>query len=234
MRKMMIICPSRGRPDRCLEMAKSFRATSSIACLKVLIDFDDPLINEYDKVGQYASIIKDFRKTTTERINDSWKGASECFKFFGVTNDDFIYRTDRWDEMLLASLDAFGGSGIAYGNDLLQGIRIPTTSLISRDIIEALGWLQMPRLIHLYGDNVWAHIGNRVGCLLYRQDVIIEHRHFHAGKSVEDETYKRTNSSKMYDDDRANFIKWLYNECRDDIEKVKGVVEKTRLFIRNQ
>ena len=228
--KILVICPSRGRPEQCRDMVESFLATSKRSSLRLLLDNDDPLLNKYHElIRGRASCVISIQSTITNLINDNWKHSADCFRWFSVTNDDFIYRTDGWDEKLLASLEAYGGgTGIVYGNDLLQGVRMPTTSIVSRDIVEALGWLQMPRLIHLFGDNVWSHIGQKAECLFYRPDVIIEHKHFFGGKAVEDEIYKHTNSRSMYDADKANFIKWLYAESLVDIDKVKALVERKR------
>jgi hypothetical protein len=228
--KILVICPSRGRPAQCREMVDSFLATSKMSSLRLCLDNDDPQLDQYrEGIRGRVSYTISIQNTITNLINDNWKYSADCFKWFCVTNDDFVYRSEGWDEKLIASLKAYGGgTGIVYGNDLLQGVHMPTTSIVSRDIVEALGWLQMPRLIHLFGDNVWKHLGQRAECLYYRPDVIIEHKHFYGGKAVEDEIYKRTNARSMYDADKANFIKWLYAESPGDIEKVKALVEKNR------
>ena len=211
-------------------MVDSFLATSKRSSLRLLLDNDDPMLDEYlATIKGRVSYVISLQDTITNLVNDNWKYSAECFQWFSVTNDDFVYQTDGWDEKLLASLETYGGgTGIAYGNDLLQGVRMPTTSIVSRDIVEALGWLQMPRLIHLFGDNVWSHIGKKAECLFYRPDVVIEHRHFHSRKSLEDATYQITNSKQMYDADKANYIKWLYTESPADIDKVRAVVERNR------
>lgn len=185
---------------------------------------DDPCLDEYRDTIKNVSYTIDFQKPTTQILNEHWKFSAECFKYFSATNDDFIYRTKDWDLKLRNSMIPNKGLGIAYGNDLLQGINMPTTSIISREIVEALGWLQMPTLTHLFGDNVWHVIGRETKCIHYCKDVIIEHKHPFTGKVEKDETFHRTNSQSNYETDQRAFIKWLQEHKTSDIAKVKQVL----------
>lgn len=206
-------------------MIDSFLQTSRISSLSIALDNDDPCLDEYREIikGRVHYTI-DFRKTCTEIINSKWQFSADCFKYFSVTNDDFIFRTVDWDLKLVGTIKLHGGFGIAYGNDLLAGIQIPTMSVISREIVQELGWLQLPALSHLFGDNVWAEIGRKAECLHYRDDVIIEHMHVFGRKMEKDETFLRTNSAEMYRVDEAAFVEWLQNKSKSDIEKVKNLL----------
>jgi len=222
-----VICPTRGRPKQCLEMVDSFLATSKMSRLKIYLDMDDPCLYEYlDLVSGKVPCVIDQRKTITQIINEAQGFAPECFGWFSVTNDDFVYKTDAWDVKLVGEIQLHGGIGIAYGNDLLQGVNMPTTSVVSREIVQALGWLQMPRLTHLFGDNVWKAIGQAAGCLHYRPDVIIEHKHYFGHKAQQDDIYKNTNSRAMYDKDGLAFHFWSTQEGIEDIRKVKNLLQK--------
>ena len=221
-KRILVLCPSRSRPRECLRMVDSFNATAKRSSLHLLLDMDDPCLDEYRLLvgGKVGSIVVDFQQTITKLINSNWGFSADCFRWFSVTNDDFVYRTDGWDEQLIAR-----GPGIAYGNDLCAGVNMPTTSIISREIVEALGWLQLPTLTHLYGDCVWKHIGTEAKCLFYSKDVIIEHCHYFSNKAVKDETYRRTNSDEMYSRDSEAFKKWKLERASDDVEKIKAVLK---------
>lgn len=224
-KEVLVICPSRGRPKMCGEMIDSFIKTSKISSLTIALDNDDPFLYEYIDVfkGRVPYTI-DIRKSTTEIINSKWRYCSDCYKYFSVINDDFIYHTEGWDEKLALMIKLHKGKGIAYGNDLLAKSSIPTTSIISKDIVKAVGWLQLPTLEHLYGDNVWKYIGEKSGCLYYNDSVVIEHKHVFSGKMIADETHKRTNDRYMYIKDNNAFLEWINNQSKEDIEKVKGVL----------
>lgn len=216
------------------EMIESFYKTSCMSVLKLLLDDNDPQLPEYLK------ILKDFpnvlysigmQKPVTILINDCWnlvKNSSiqDNVRWLSVTNDDFVYRTNTWDLTMISELRLHGGYGISYGNDLLQGVNMPTTSIVSREIVEELGWLQMPSLTHLFGDNVWQTIGVNCNCLFYHPGIIIEHKHYFAKKALQDEIYLKTNSRAMYDVDQLAFTNWVMNQARMDIRKVKSLLEK--------
>lgn len=106
-------------------------------------------------------------------------------------DDDHWPVTPGWDRLYLNALDALGGTGVVYGNDLHQGERLPTVPGLSADIVRELGWYAPPQLGHLFCDNYWLELGRRSGRLSYMPDVIIEHRHPDAGKASNDDTYQQ-------------------------------------------
>lgn len=233
MNEVIVICCSRGRPKMLEMMMQSFSKTSKISSLWVLLDGDDPYLEENIQRIRWADGQLNYSygspNTTTELINNelNFKKWQKKHKFYCVTNDDFIYHTDGWDVILTDEIKSKGKVGIAYGNDMLQGKNMPTTSVISREIVEALGWLQLPTLKHLYGDNVWKTIGTGANCLYYRPDVIIEHKHYFAKKVAQDETFLKTNSKEMYQRDQLAFVKWMTEQSKADIEKVKMLCEQS-------
>lgn len=224
MKQIIVICPSRGRPKMLGEMIQSFLKTSKISMLTIGLDSDDPYLHEYMRIlkDQDSSIqfIVLKPRTTTQIINEIAFLPSEA-KFLSVTNDDFIYHTDGWDVILTEEIKSRGKVGIAYGNDLLQNQNMPTTNVISSEIIKTLGWLQLPTLTHLYGDSVWGYLGRQAECLYHRPDVIIEHKHYFSKKVLKDETFLRTNSTEMYNRDHEAFADWVANQSKSDIEKIK-------------
>lgn len=231
MNEVLVICCSRGRPERLREMIESFLKTSKISSLIIALDIDDPsreenvsTIEKYTPQGIKYTL--NIPITTTFLINKKYFLDGFETRFYSVTNDDFIYHTEGWDVILTDEIKSKGKVGISYGNDMLQGKNMPTTSVISREIVEALGWLQLPTLTHLYGDNVWKVIGTGANCLYYRPDVIIEHKHYFAKKVEQDETFLRTNSREMYQHDQLAFVKWMTEQSKLDIEKVKMLCGK--------
>lgn len=205
------------------EMIQSFESNSVISDLYVMLDNCDPLLNDYSSClrDTKASYSITPRTSCTNKINAH---INYNYEFMSVTNDDFIYKTPAWDLKLISEIKLSGKHGIAYGNDLCAGVHIPTTSIISREIVEALGWLQLPGLKHLFGDNVWGHIGNAIRCIYYCPDVIIEHHHVFAKKMPADGTYRYTNSNEMYAHDEKVFTEWITTQSKIDIQKVKAIL----------
>lgn len=222
-RKLLVICPSRARALRAQEMLRSFAECSSCdAGLLFCIDEDDKECDAYRNVfqNQCAYLIMP-RQTTTRIFNTVAVKLLPHYKYYSQTNDDFFYHTKDWDKILVEEIETLsGGWGIAYGNDLKEGKNMPTTSVISGNIVQTLGWLQMPWLTHLYGDNAWKTLGRKIGRFHYCQDVIIEHKHYHINKSELDATYKQTNSTLRYRVDRLFFELWRLTLAQLEAQKI--------------
>lgn len=120
-------------------------------------------------------------------------------------DDDHWPLTRHWDQDYLNALDQLGGTGVVYGNDLLQGERLPTVPGLSTNIVLELGWYAPPQLEHWHCDDFWRELGARAGRLKYLPETIIEHRHPQAGKAQRDAIYAAggENAERIARDGRA-------------------------------
>lgn len=183
------------------------------------------MLESFHKTAKVSDIIVNTeRRSITGIINDIFKD-NPGYDFYHITNDDFVYKTDGWD-LIFANLLNFKGGGIAYGDDKMSK-GIPTAPFISREIAEAVGWLQMPTLKHLYGDTVWKYIGEKLNRLYYVKDVVIKHNHYMNNSAERDAVYERTNSTEMYRKDQAAYREWVKHEATNDINYVE--LEMSRL-----
>lgn len=128
----------------------------------------------------------------------------------GFMGDDHRPRTIGWDRSYLDALIGMG-TGIVYGNDLLQRQNIPTQVAMTSDIIRQLGFMCPTVLKHMYADNFWLELGHGAGCIQYLPDTIVEHMHPVAGKADWDENYIRvdgfTNQDKIaWEEYRAHHL----------------------------
>jgi hypothetical protein len=136
--------------------------------------------------------------------------------------DDHRPLTDHWDTDLLSEIAKLGGTGIAYGNDLLQGANLPTAPVVSSNIVTALGWLCEPSLAHYCVDNVWKDLGQGADCLAYREDVVIEHCHPFVGKAPPDATHNEAMAGDYLD--QQAYDAWAATRRADDVRTVAEVV----------
>ena len=143
------------------------------------------------------------------------------YRTFASLGDDHVPRTPGWDRLLLEAIDAMGGTGMAYGDDLLQGAALPTFVVMSADIVAALGWVCEPSMRHYNLDNVWQDLGRGAGCLAYRDDVIVEHMHPGASKAPFDDTYAE--DSPHWPQDLTAYQAWRQLRMADDIAKITAL-----------
>lgn len=135
----------------------------------------------------------------------------------GVLGDDNRFRSVAWDIEFMGALES---GGIAWGDDGVQGERLPTAWFMTLNIVKALGWVANPALNHFYLDNSVLELGRAANCLHYLPDIKIEHLHFSFGKSALDETYVHTMA--VGSGDNSRFYGWLSSpQFNIEVEKVK-------------
>lgn len=209
--ELAVIVPSRNRPQAVHQLATSFASTcSSWTSLILVVDEDDQDLEEYrDAVASvyptYAAIQLLVQGDGGNMITGCNVGAARALEMtsgaIGFMGDDHRPRTRGWDRAYIDTLKA--KPGIVYGNDLLQGEYLPTQFAVSARIVENLGFLAPPTLVHLYMDDYWLRMGRLCECVTYLPDVIVEHMHPAAGKVDSDAGYERVNAAEINQGDRA-------------------------------
>jgi hypothetical protein len=206
MNEMAVIVPTRGRPQNVRRIMEAWALTRAEATLWLGVDTDDETFDAAMVNAWIDEFGVDVRATSLKRtymngtLNAIAIEAAAEYEFLGFMGDDHCPRTNRWDRIVVEELDRLG-TGIVYGNDLLQRATLPTAVFMTSDIVKALGYFSPPDLHHLYCDNSWRDWGQGIKRYSYLPDVIVEHMHYQIGKAEEDEGYTRVNSPEMYEHD---------------------------------
>lgn len=204
----MYLVPTRGRPENALRLAHAFTETASAdARLVFLVDDDDPKLTEYHNVltGTATDGLR-FGYQVGPRLRlggtlNLWAPRYALdYGAIGFMGDDHLPITQNWDQELAAEIMRNSG-GLAYGNDLIQGANLPTAVLMDAAIVRALGYMVPPGLTHMYLDNFWRDLGQALGKLAYRADVIIQHLHPLTQQVAWDEGYIEVAQFMGPDDD---------------------------------
>ncbi len=236
-----VVIPSRGRPERAWDAVDAALGLAALPSTHVMlaIDDDDPRLDDYlarqypnGPGGGWSRLVLSGSETgnlvratnsasryvaTTDHIAEQYGVAT----IIGNLGDDHMVRTEGWDAVIE---NALRSPGIAYGDDLLQGERLPTAPFISTRIVNALGWYALPSCRHMYIDDAWKAIGNELGILRYRPEVVIEHVHPGAGKVETDDGYARADSSTTRD--LAAYQQWRNTTFFDDVLNVRRALRR--------
>lgn len=239
MSDLLVIVPSRGRPESVARVARAWVDTGAheAASLVFAIDADDPRYGGYfdqelpgaDVSTQVSFVWAQTWKPMVHKLNEGALAAATDGGWAGIAfmGDDHLPRTKHWPAMLLAALDQLG-SGIVYGRDGIQNRNLPTWWAMTPDIIRALGRMVPADVEHLYCDNAIKDLGEQAGCLRYLPDVLIEHMHPVVGKAPMDAGYARVNAGAQYQRDRAAYERWKTAQLPMDAGIVRTLRDKAR------
>lgn len=230
---LVVIVPTRGRPEAAVELRAVFEATTTADTqLCFVIDkrdvdgiYDYPFEHNAATVWQESTtMVEALNLCALDLIDPRQPLGGVLGNPFavGFMGDDHRPRTRGWDERYLEKLRELG-TGMVFGDDLIQHGNLPTQIAMTSDIVRALGWMAPPDLIHMYVDNWWLQLGMRTGCIRYLPDVVVEHVHPVTGKVEWDEGHTRVNHPSMYQRDAATFARLQALELPRAVGKVRAM-----------
>jgi hypothetical protein len=227
MNQLAILVPTRGRPNNLARLQHAFTETCEAATrLVALVDDDDPELPAYQALADQLRGEPFFRLEIGPRLRlgptlnvagPKWAARSSVVGFMG---DDHVPRTAGWDTHYAAELVQLG-TGLVYGNDLIQGEALPTQVAMTSDIVLATGCMVPPGAVHLWLDNAWLALGRALGAITYLPDVVVEHVHPIAGRAQWDAGYAECNTDALMDADRAVFEAWQQNDLPRWVQQIR-------------
>ena len=229
---VVVVIPSRGRPKAAKQAIDAIRDCAVLVSTTVVlvVDDDDPCRDEYvalrpfytgsSRIAAEVSVVvlrgdetgSLIRATNTisRRI-----ASADPEAIIGNLNDDHRVRSrgfDRWVTEALAK------PGIAYGDDLIHGERLPSAPFVSAAIVNALGWYFLPTAEHMYGDDALRVLGLALKRIHYLPELIVEHLHPAVHKGEWDDGYERAYAS--VEADKAAFNDWHARFLKRDLRAV--------------
>jgi len=240
-KKLLVMCPSRGRANKIGKMIKSFEDTADREHteLNILLDDNDSDLEKYkNNVPSWVKLSVYEKGVNTSSFS---KVVNRCFEenkdyeFYCVTADDIIFLTKGWDKRFCnknkftTGIDdniakKYEGKEFSIPNVIVKGF--PTICGMDGDIVRALGWIALPCLIHGAIDFVWYWVAKRLHALQIEEDIHwVQNSAFYGNEEV-DETFKVSNSFETKTRDCDAFTYWLKYECNDDLYRVKKNCEE--------
>lgn len=222
MNDMAVIVPSRGRPNNISRLYKAMQDTGARVDLYVGVDADDPNVQDYINLARedLCIVVSKERKRFGPTLNTIAKEICDTYDYLAWMGDDHLPKTKGWDQEYRNALYDMG-TGIVYGNDLVQGINIPTQMGFTPNIVRALGYAVPDGFIHLFIDNYFLELGKAIGGVKYLENVIVQHLHPCVGNAEQDLTYLEANSPENWSNDQRRFHQYMTEELQSDVEKIK-------------
>lgn len=208
-------------------MVQAWRKLSLSSDLIIYLDDDDPEAPNYRRYKDPRITVEVGPRRRLVAATNYGVETHPDYEYYGSMGDDHIPMTEGWDTKLIERIESNNGWGIAYGDDLLKHEQLPTACIMSANIIQAIGYMCLPALIHLYVDDFWKELGAATGMLFYEPSVVVEHVHPFGGKVPMDEGYKESNSIANFNHDHEVFIDWKNNQKQTDIERIRTALLQT-------
>lgn len=227
MKTISVLCPTRGRPDRCAAFARSaveLAAFPERVEVLVRVSQDDPAIAEYGQlsvprthwwypegVTHYPEGIEFLRE----------RAGGEVF-FCG--SDDSLFRTRGWDLAVDAAFEKYPDDLlVAYANNG-QGRQKCEQFFTTRRWVQVVGWLMRREYEHFCCDQDVEAIATAVDRLVFLKGVTVEHLHKKYGKAPDDATYQRVRgTSGTNERDLATFDR-LRSQRSQAVARLRAVL----------
>lgn len=234
-RELLVIVPTRGRPHNIERVIEAWGKTGAWECARLLlaVDADDPA-----RAGYYALLgpeaehgfeLFEVRQwmPMVHKLNVAAMNILPHVdqRFVAFMGDDHVPRSKGWARRYCEELDEMG-TGIVFGNDLVQGQKLCTQWAMTTDIVQALGKMVPAPVEHMYCDNSIMDLGRELGIIRYLPDVRIEHAHPVAGRGAWDAGYERVNSREQYRKDHRIYQQWRRDGLPRDAEIVRKLIEE--------
>lgn len=233
--RALMICCTKGRPDRIQEMLSSYKNTKGLNTTDMIffLDKNDKRLAEYDSVLTGRQVFVEDPNYQTPMFNLTCKLLYPNYDYYGLINDDHVFRTKNWDIELIKTIkEKGGGFGLAHANALWHDsdviCRHPSAFLISANIIKALSYAIYPELRHFKLDTYFRDLTEPLGLLFFREDVIIEHMHLHVGKALIDDNYIWGYCAEEQAWGENKFAKWKLLYSERDRRLIKKAINKNK------
>jgi hypothetical protein len=175
-RDLLVVTPTRARPERIMRLASSINrtATAKTDLIVGLDDDDDTAAEVVEALKPYGvQCMRGPRAGLGPWSNTLVQAGFGDYKAYASLGDDHVPRTLGWDAECLSQLDAMGGGYVVPNGLLSPGL--PEQVVISAPVVEALGWLCLPSLDHWYVDRAWYDFATITQRYRWLDKVMVEH-----------------------------------------------------------
>jgi hypothetical protein len=175
---LLVMVPTRGRPEQCQRLLGSFRETASPETdILFILDPDDEDTYAGVEWGDAPHGVLAPRGCLRDKLNQAAESCADTYDALMWCGDDHVFRTPGWDRLMLAALEQIGGHGWVYP-ETVRRRDVPEIWMSSTALVEALGWFFPPMVSHFCGDNAIAELGKRAGLIRGCPEAVVEHLHY--------------------------------------------------------
>jgi hypothetical protein len=200
--KIAILVPSRERMNRRLTLLTSIiTSVNDINNVNIYfgVDKDDPtrdLIYKVSKAIPCVRIVDIDNNGEFIGLGKMWNiCVNNCNEeIISMIGDDMVFKTPNWDLEIIKEFTSNCPDDkikAVHCNDDCHGAKLAVNLFCHRKYVEVMGQFMREEFKINWVDQ-WLHqVFNAFGRLKYREDIMIEHRHWVLGKNPKDRTAER-------------------------------------------
>lgn len=166
---IVILCPSRDRPEKCLRMIKSVKGKASI--LAAVSPEDD------ERYGFVNRSVMPELLPTAQKWNYLALQAmgNPDNKLFMLGSDDMYFETDGWAEALINHYNSLENKIHVYALQDSRDSQGTPHPIVTREFIDAIGYFVPPVFLHWFVDSWLVDIGKSNQCFTHLRDFKLVH-----------------------------------------------------------
>ena len=144
MTSLLVMVPVRNRPEKIPGLIESYEknTTRDDTELMFISDGDDDSYQDTDW-GSHVHAVLDPREYVVGKMNKTALAAVDAYDAIMFAQDDNLFVTPGWDDIMLKVLEGMGGTGMLYPDDKRRQ-DIPEIIMISTDIIRSWAGSRAP------------------------------------------------------------------------------------------
>jgi hypothetical protein len=222
MKRIVLICPTRGRDDLHRMLAESWLASRWYSRLVFVVPEEHRQM--YREVAGCEYLYHPVAGITGMTLPLNWAAmqlVDQADSLMALGHDTII-KTMDWERLVMAHV---GKKAVIYPDDGIQHEWLPTMAWLDARVVKALGYMAPPSIKHLYIDNFWHTLGSNLESIKYLPDVYFEHVHPTVGKRAWDETTGQLNTREAYQAGKDQFLAYMCSRFFRDLDKAKAAMQ---------
>ena len=105
MKNLVVLVPSRNRPQNIADLIQAFEDTETESDLIVIVDDDEPQMDAYLQLGCDVLMVEKRGKGMAKPLNFAASHYAHKYRHFAFLGDDHRPRTKNWDVHFINALD---------------------------------------------------------------------------------------------------------------------------------
>lgn len=165
-----ILCPSRGRPAKCLRMIESVKNTAENAEIHVAV-LEEERIKYEEFLGRNIEVVPEWSTVMTW----NYLAGKAQGDLIMLGSDDTVFTTPGWDSALIEHYNSLDNKIHVYSlRDSRDRAGTPHP-IVTKEFIAAMGYFLPPIFLHWFVDTWIVDIAKANNCFTHLTDYLLVH-----------------------------------------------------------